>query len=329
MQQFCTLFNSGYLSRGLAMYHSLLSKTTNFHLYIFAFDENCHAILRQLKLSNVTIISLHEFETPELLSVKDSRTAGEYCWTCTSFTIWHCIHTFSLDHCTYLDADLLFFSDPKILTDEMGTKSVLITEHRYSEEYDQSELSGKYCVQFVTFKNSAEGLHVLDWWKSACLEWCYNRFEDGKFGDQKYLDDWLIRFGGVHVLRHMGGGLAPWNVRDYSFTTVNEQIWVEDQLSFPVPLVFYHFHDFRYCENDSFRLTAEQYLLRNDVIEVVYSAYVKVLGNAESQMKRISPHAVFHEKAITLKWINVSLLRRIKFMLNGRYKNYSKRKTLI
>lgn len=209
MQNFCTLFDSCYLSRGLAMYNSLVGQEVDFHLYIFAFDDACDALLRRLNLSHATIISLDEFETPELLAIKESRTPGEYCWTCTSFTIWHCIHTFSLDHCTYLDADLLFFADPKVLTDEIGEKSVLITAHRYSPQYDQSGDSGIYCVQFVTFRNTDQGLAVLRWWMNACLEWCYNRFEDGKFGDQKYLDDWTERFEGVHVLEHRGGESHP------------------------------------------------------------------------------------------------------------------------
>ncbi|MCF0073026.1 glycosyl transferase [Dyadobacter sp. CY261] len=328
MQSFCTLFNSSYLSRGLAMYNSLARQGVDFHLYIFAFDDDCDALLRRLALPRATIISLREFETPELLSVKASRTPGEYCWTCSSFIIWHCIHTFSLDHCTYLDADLLFFADPKVLTDEMGEKSVLITSHRYNPEYDQSATSGIYCVQFVTFKNTEEGLSVLKWWMEACLEWCYNRFEDGKFGDQKYLDDWTERFPGVHVLEHAGGGVAPWNVNDCMCGNAGGQLFVKKPGAEKVPLVFYHFHDFRYCIDKSFRLTGEQYRLSKDIIRFVYGAYFKALAAAESQILETDAKAVFHETPMVLKWITVSLSRRIKFGLRGHYKNYTKETAL-
>jgi hypothetical protein len=310
------------------MYNSLVRQGADFHLYIFAFDDACDALLRRMHLSNATVISLHEFETPELLAVKGSRTPGEYCWTCTSFTIRHCIHTFSLDHCTYLDADLLFFADPKILTDEIGEKSVLITAHRYSPQYDQSENSGIYCVQFVTFRNTDEGLTVLAWWMNACLEWCYNRFEDGKFGDQKYLDDWTERFTGIHVLEHPGGGIAPWNAVDYACGSSDGQVFVQNTRSGKVPLVFYHFHDFRYCIDGSFRLTAEQYYLPDDLIRLVYSTYIKALSSTESQILLADPTAVFHEKPMVLKWIEVSLSRRIQFGLRGRYKNYTKKNAL-
>lgn len=328
MQHFCTLFNSAYLSRGLAMYRSLLAQTSDFHLYIFAFDDACYNLLRSLALTNATVIPLRDFETEELLSVKSGRTAGEYCWTCTSFTIWHCVQKFSLDHCTYVDADLLFFADPKVLTDEMGDRSVLITAHRYSPEYDQSELSGIYCVQFVTFRNTEAGLRVLDWWRNACLEWCYARFEDGKFGDQKYLDDWTVRFEGVHVLEHRGGGLAPWNSKDYLFRKESGKIWVSGLDAGKAPLVFYHFHDFRYCDGNAFRLTAEQYLLRDDVKRLVYGPYLKALADAGEQVKGTDPGAVFHETPMALKWIEVSYSRRAKFLWKGHYKNYAKRNAL-
>src|SRR4051812_5477100 len=144
---FCTLFNSNYVTRGLLMYQSLQKNCKDFHLYIFAFDDTSFNFLKNANYPNVTPVSLKDFEDEELLKVKPTRSAAEYCWTCTPSTILYSIEKFKLDNCTYLDADLCFYSDPKVLIDEMGDKSVLITPHRYTSEYDQSGESGKYCVQ--------------------------------------------------------------------------------------------------------------------------------------------------------------------------------------
>ena len=83
---------------------------------------------------------------------------------------------------------------------------------------------------------------MLNWWRESCNAWCYARLEDGKFGDQKYLDDWTIRFEGVHVLENLGGGVAPWNIQQYKF---------EEK---PFELVFYHFHGFKFLENNRVEL---------------------------------------------------------------------------
>jgi hypothetical protein len=176
---YCTLFNSAYLARGLALYESLSRVCDQFQLYVFAFDDASFEYLKYKKLPNLTVISLHEFEDQELLRIKPTRTAGEYCWTCTPSTILYCIEHYNLDHCTYIDADMIFYSNPIVLNEEAGNRSVIITEHRYTPEYDQSATSGIYCVQYVLFKNDDAGMEVLRWWRNACIEWCYNRAEDG------------------------------------------------------------------------------------------------------------------------------------------------------
>src|SRR5258706_2554313 len=209
MTNFCTLFDSNYLGRGLALYESLCRVCPSFHLYILAFDEKSKRFLKEKNYPFITVISLDEFEDQELLKVKPGRSAAEYCWTCTHSAILYCIQKYNLSSCTYIDADMIFYSDPKVLIDEMGNDSVLISEHRYTRLYDQSKTSGIYCVQFMCFKNTGEGMTVLQWWRNACLEWCYARYEDGKFGDQKYLDNWRRDFKGIHVLQHEGGGIAP------------------------------------------------------------------------------------------------------------------------
>lgn len=330
MLNFCTLFNSAYLSRGLAMYYSLQEHCDDFHLYIFAFDDDCLHTLQKLDLQCATVISLNEFEDEELLAVKSDRTSGEYCWTCTSSTIWYCIHQFSLDHCTYIDADLLFFGNPKILFEEMGDQSVMITEHRYTPRYDQSSLSGIYCVQFITFKNDERGMEVLLWWRRACLDWCYKRFEDGKFGDQKYLDDWKSRFAGIHELQHLGGGVAPWNVQQYRFRKEKKAVVLHEIASgHETKVIFYHFHAFRYSVDNIFHLTDDQYVIEEDVVKCLYRPYVRALVAAENMIKIIAPGVIFYEELYTLDWIERVRGRKLLFFLRGYYKNYYRRRKLL
>lgn len=280
---YCTLFDSLYLSRALTMYDSLQRNCSDFNLYIFPFDDKSEQILRNLKLQGVIIISLSDFENEDLLKVKGSRSKGEYCWTCTPSIILFCIERFNLTHCTYIDADLYFFSDPNILVDEMGDKSVLITEHRYTKRYDQSATSGIYCVQFITFKNDQNGLAALKWWSERCLEWCYARFEDGKFGDQKYLDDWTERFAGIHVLRHLGGGVAPWNVQQYEILKTDQDLFLKVMTEL-TKLVFYHFHYVKSYENNQIDLG--NFKLSKAVLVNIYQPYLTKLLVIESMLDK-------------------------------------------
>ncbi|WP_343530978.1 glycosyl transferase [Pedobacter sp.] len=325
MLNFCTLFNSNYLSRGMAMYYSLEQHCTHFHLYIFAFDDHCYNTLRALNLKHATIVSLKEFENEQLLAVKSERTPREYCWTCASSTIKHCIETYRLDHCSYVDADLLFFSDPRVLYNEMGDKSVMITEHRFTPHHDQSATSGIYCVQFMTFKNTEAGMEVLNWWVNACIEWCYCRFEDGKFGDQKYLDNWAERFDTVHVLQHLGGGVAPWNVEQYTFSKKSGKIKGEELATGKsFDLVFYHYHAFQYTRNNTYKLTFENYFLSKQLIYKVYKPYVKALTAAQKKIKQANTTAISYEVTNDIEWINRVIGRSITLTLLGYYKNFYK-----
>ncbi len=290
---FCTLFDTNYAAKGLSMYKSLEKHCTDFHLYIFAFDEILPHILKKIHLTHATIVTLSEFEDEELLKVKPTRTRGEYCWTCSSSTILYCIEKYNLSHCTYIDSDLYFFADPSVLIEEMDDSDVLITSHRYTSDYDQTNTSGKYCVQFMTFKNTENGLNILRWWRNACLDWCYNRMEDGKFGDQKYLDDWLERFKGVHELEYLGGGVAPWNMQQYAFQrncSGIEGTELDTQKHFN--LIFFHFHGLRCYRKGLLReYRYTDYRLPRSTRKIIYNSYLPRLIWSHYRIKIISPKA--------------------------------------
>ena len=312
MHNFCTLFDSHYLTRGVALYESLLENCPEFHLYIYTFDDVSYEILVSLKLSHATIVSLGELEDEALLEVKSTRSVGEYCWTCTPSIIKHAIETYQLPACTYLDADIYFFSDPASLIDELGDGSILITEHRYTSEYNQTKNSGTYCVQFTTFKNDTSGMSALNWWRQACIEWCYNRVEDGKFGDQKYLDDWPVRFEGVHVLQHLGGGVAPWNVQQYDLSDPRFVV------------VFYHFHGLKFIQNQMVNLGKYKYTPA--VLSRVYQPYISHIERINAQLVSISP--VFSQHLSVVNEEIISPFRKFTRSLKGHYHVYKKSKFL-
>lgn len=296
---FCTLFDSNYLSRGLNLYNSLENNCNNFHLFIFTFDQKSFLILNEFKLNNATIISLQEFENLELLKVKPTRTRAEYCWTCTSETILFCLNNYDIDNCTYLDADMFFYSSLEPIFEEIGSASIAITEHNYTPKYDQSGTSGKYCVQFVFFRKDSDGLKALKWWKDACLDWCYARLEDGKFGDQKYLDDWTERFENVHVINNRGVGIAPWNVQNFTLSNENNK---ELKLSCnknnsSINLIFYHFHNlnFKRIQNE-IEVLPSKFELSLNVKNNIYIPYINNLLKIESSINGIIINNDFNYK---------------------------------
>ncbi len=287
MFNFCTLFDVNYLSRGITMYRSLENACPSFHLYVFAFDDKAFRFLSVNKNSfpHLTVISLAEFEDEALLQVKPTRSIAEYCWTCTPSTILYCISRYQLDHCTYIDADMYFYHDPTPLIEEMGNASVLISEHRYTPAYDQSAYSGIYCVQFMCFKKTTEGLNVLQWWRDRCIEWCYGRLEDGKFGDQKYLDNWTTRFPAIHVMEHPGGGVAPWNVQQYNIDAGYNI--TEKKTSQTFPLIFFHFHGLKFFADNKVSLCGSLYELDTDSKQILYFPYIKNLLQTAFELKAL------------------------------------------
>lgn len=242
-------------------------------LWVLCVDDVAFDILGRLPFPSITRLRLTSLETPELLQVKSARTRAEYCWTLTPFAPRFVFEADpSVSRVTYVDADLWFMRSPEPLFCEleMAGRSVLITEHAYTPNRDQSSLSGRFCVQFVSFcRETPEP--VRSWWEARCLEWCYARFENGLFGDQKYLDDWPTRFpASVHVLQAACLAAAPWNVGRFD----------------PRGAVFFHFHSLRILRGGMVMLAAG-YEVPLSVQRDIYTPYILALRAAISALASV------------------------------------------
>ena len=285
-RSFCTLFDRNYVFKALALHASLLRHCPSFQLTAFCFDDEARRMIEALELPHVSTVSLTELEAfdPELRGVKEDRSTVEYMWTATpSLPLYELAARPELDEVTYLDADLMFFSDPEPIFEELGDDSVLITPHRFSPELAHHEINGIYNVQFLTFRRDERGLGALNWWHDRCIEWCYYHFEDGKLGDQKYLDDWPERFAGVHVSRHKGCGLAPWNITQFDVRETPQGIYVDED-----PLIFFHYHRVRVLE-DGYLWRPPGYYVSQEQRRLVYDPYLAELARAVTTVQRVDP----------------------------------------
>ena len=274
MENYVTLFDSLFLPQGLALHISMERHAGSYTLWILCMDDEVHDALRKFNLPNVRLLQLSKLETPELLAIKPTRSKGEYCWTLTPYSPRFVFEADTeVSRVTYLDADMWFRKNPAQIFREFDAsgKDVLITDHAYAPEYDQSATSGQYCVQFMIFTRYG-GEMVRKWWEDRCIEWCFARYEDGKCGDQKYLDDWPERFSEyVHVLANKELTLGPWSATRFPYGNA----------------VTWHFHGLRIVMSSKKSCFAVNgiYLLPRCTRENIYSPYLDDLRGA---IERIS-----------------------------------------
>jgi hypothetical protein len=284
-------------------------------------DDITYNLLHKMALENVELISLKEFEDPELLKIKNTRTWAEYCWTCTASLILFLLKKYSdLDTMTYLDADMFFYNSPKPFFDEFNGNSIFITENDFSQEYKRLSIYGKYNVQFNIFRNNEEGLEALEWWRKKTIDWCYsrsrglflwtNKNKNMQGGDQIYLNDWPTRFKKVYVLQNKKLCLGPLNTTKYHIFSKNNTIYVED-----TKLIFYHFHSFEINGLNKFTLADGAYKINQSSKELIYRPYIE-------EIKSIIQYVAKFDFNFKYGIIKRSIGKKVKFFVKKIFYNY-------
>lgn len=212
----CTVSDAGYLPRLFALIESLeREEPGSYRLHVACLDATAHAALARLANPRVLPLAGDELERadPALAAVRPTRTTSEYAWTLKASLVRFLLERDpALDVVAYLDGDLFFFAPARALVEELGEGAALIHRHNFSPACARLEAqSGPYNAGMVAFRNDARGRAVVDWWRERCLEWCFNRFEDGRFADQTYLAEWRQRFAGVVETPRLGVGTALWS----------------------------------------------------------------------------------------------------------------------
>lgn len=248
MRDFCTLSDYNFLAKGLVLFDSLKSTSSEpFRLHYLCLDDKSFDKLNKIKpeLDSPTAILIPfsleylEEEDQELATAKANRPYNEYCWTLASYFCYDLMKD-SERAVTYIDSDIFFHADIKLFFDDLGSKSVGIIAHRHNSV---GHHDGAYNVGVIHFSADSIGHQCLHWWMDAVLNKKFPHL--ATCGDQKYLEEFVPRFGSENIAVVDGiGHAAPWNYRLYSWDKLSEGkiMWDgRDQI-----LVFTHFSRMSY-----------------------------------------------------------------------------------
>jgi hypothetical protein len=281
---FCTLFDINFLHRGLAMYNSCIKHGGDgFTMWILCLDEASKKILDGLNLHNAVILTVSDLNNKELEATKSGRSNSEFAWTCKHSLIRYAISKIPEGEIiNYIDADLFLFAHPQSVYEELGENSILITPHRFEEEEKAREKKvGSFNAGMIFMRKDDISRRCLSRWTKQCLDWCFAKYEETRYGDQKYLDEWPTLYPKVVVSKNKGLNIGTWNIQKYSVTKQDGQIFIDDKI-----LTWYHFHGFRAYLNRKGKLCAYPASMTNDII---YKPYVEALNESVSQIRKSFP----------------------------------------
>jgi glycosyltransferase involved in cell wall biosynthesis len=285
--RFSTLFDSRYATRGLTMLESLEKfRHPDDEVYVLALDDQTRRMLDRMS-HRWRVLSVADLDDPELSALEKIRPHREFCWTCASALAACLVRTAGeSDLSIYIDSDLYFFGNPRELLKELDGGSILIHEHRYSQDKIGSlNTSGRFNVGFVVFRTGDEARACVRRWRQQTIDLCVDDPDRGLCGDQGYLNEWPQLYPNLKILQHLGGGVAPWNVNqyvigwDHGHPTVNG-----------TPVIFYHYHQLRTLYVKPFGLVgvlpAVGYEFPLPVQNAFYQPYLKRLRHATSAAMR-------------------------------------------
>jgi hypothetical protein len=285
---YCTYFDSGYLTRGLALLESLRATSEPFRLFVLCFDVPCEELLAALAAPEISLIPIAHLEAwdPAFAATKSGRKRHEYFYTCSPvLPLYVFAHHPEIDQIVYLDADLYFFSSPAPIFDEIGDASIAVIGHRFGPELDHLNIYGRYNVGFLAFRRTEPGLACLNWWRERCIEWCKAELDGDRYADQKYLDRWQEMFPRDWIeVFHPGANVAPWNVAHCALGVRDGRVFAGD-----VPLVFYHFHGVKKLAPAVFdpQLARYQTAPSASMRTLLYAPYLAALERAEAVVRSL------------------------------------------
>jgi hypothetical protein len=284
--QLCTYFDVHYLARGVALLESLHRHWPAFELSVLCLDDETHRVLGRLAWPGLRPLRLSDLLAVDrdLATCRSERVGLAFYYTCTPALMLHVLDRApDAEGVIYLDADLFFFADPAPLLAEFAAGSIFVHRHRPLGPWPRDG-NGDFNLGLVAHRRDGQGLACLRRWREQCLASCDDRAVDSRWGDQQYLEDWPAHYTNLVVSRHLGAGVAPWNLADYRLgVETGGRVTVNGE-----PLIFFHFHGLAQVSRGLLSTRLDHFGARLDSVgrRQVYRPYLRAVARAAAMARR-------------------------------------------
>ena len=245
MVNLTTVSDYNYLTKGIALYESLLNTSDDFVLHYLCIDDKSYNKLIECNLEKIVVYNINDLLNSDDNLLQLSNSDYRYfCWSLASYFTNKLMDNLNLP-LIYIDSDIYFHQSINELYSLMSSKSIGIFKHR---QFLTERPEGAYNVGVCYFNNDVVGKHILNWWSDAVLNKKYPNL--ATCGDQKYLDAFQHMcpddlFFDESIIGH--GAPWLWQLYDLSeFKNSGDIIWNGNKQT----LYFTHFSQFIYNNND-------------------------------------------------------------------------------
>lgn len=275
MTRLVTCFDVNYASRAAIM----VTSAQEFDLRsvsVLALDEAAVAASEKLGVGKITRKDDFLHESDFLRSALEGRSRAEHIFTIgPSFLEREMEQIQAGEWLVYCDADIVFYGSVNDYLRRASNYSVVVTPHRHYW-WNRARLRkyGEFNVGLVAFRNDVDGRAALRYWSKSCIDWCFDRPEDSKYADQKYLENFSEISSRVFIDENPGANLAPWNSMGRNLTQAdNGEIFVQG-----TKLWFFHAQGIKSWRG-GYILGNLRYLslASKRLLELVYRPYLKDL----------------------------------------------------
>jgi hypothetical protein len=209
------------------------------------------------------------------------------------------------DVVNYLDSDQYFFGAPVPVIEALKDADIAIVPHDFpKKDAYKVKLVGSFNAGAVFFAKSELAYRCVKRWREQCLDWCYDKLDNSRLGDQMYLDEWPALYGDrVIQLRGRGVNIGTWNLGNYKVSMRDGRIFLDGS-----PLILFHFHRLKTYLDRNKELHAYPAFVAD---RNIFRPYIRSLSQAVKEISALGIGYVFPEdnKPFMARLIKQHILR--------------------